>query len=207
MKIFSLLSLNDLIAKARINFLLVYMFVSACNNSTSPKAIIDEHVYLSKGDSIATAAQQTLLSNVTQAIKTDGIASAVDYCNIKAMPLTDSLSQNTNSIIQRLSNKNRNPANAICTVEDSIAWSRLKEIVSDSIHTTKHFVSQYNNNIYYYKAITIVMPACLNCHGATQENISNEALKAINAKYPNDKATGYSIGELRGMWKIKLNKL
>lgn len=185
----------------------MYILVSACNHSISTKNTINENMYLRKGDSIATTAQHALLLNVMQAAKTGGIAKAVDYCNIKAMPLTDSLSQNTNSIIKRLSDKNRNPSNAIKTTEDSLAWSKIKEIMSDTLYTNKHFVTHHNNNVYYYKAITIAIPACLNCHGNEGSDLSAETLQIINTKYPHDKATGYKMGELRGMWKIKLDEL
>lgn len=206
MKILPSISLHALPMKPGIYVLFVCILVSACSNATSPAAT-DDNIYLNKGDSIATVAQGTLLLNVMEAVKAGGIVNAVDFCSVKAMPLTDSLSGITNSIIQRLSDKNRNPANAIQSDEDNLAWKKLQEMIPDSLVSKKHFVSRHNNNVYYYKAITIAMPACLNCHGSKESDISPQALRVINAKYPADKATGYAMGALRGMWKIKMNEL
>lgn len=69
----------------------------------------------------------------------------------------------------------------------------------------KHLVMREKNTVYYYKAISIGMPTCLKCHGDKSVEIDPLALKLIAQKYPEDKATGYKIGELRGMWKIKMN--
>jgi len=53
----------------------------------------------------------------------------------------------------------------------------------------------------YYKPILTALSACLQCHGP-EEEINPETLQKIKTLYPNDKATGYSINELRGLWKI-----
>ena len=57
----------------------------------------------------------------------------------------------------------------------------------------------------YYKPIKTGMPTCLKCHGSSAE-IESKTLALINEKYPDDKAVGYSQGDLRGMWKIKFSE-
>jgi cytochrome c551/c552 len=47
------------------------------------------------------------------------------------------------------------------------------------------------------------MPTCIKCHGG-KTDITESTQKMIAQKYPNDKAIGYQMGDLRGMWKIKL---
>lgn len=49
------------------------------------------------------------------------------------------------------------------------------------------------------------MAACLKCHGNKTSDISVETLQSIEINYPQDLATGYAVGDLRGMWKIELN--
>jgi len=46
---------------------------------------------------------------------------------------------------------------------------------------------------------------CTQCHGSEQ-SIKPEVLASINNLYPEDKATGYSENEVRGMWKIVMAK-
>src|SRR5690606_41827490 len=86
-----------------------------------------------------------LLQNVAGAIQKGGIDYAVEFCNIQAIPLTDSIAEDLNVYIQRLSDKNRNPANAIKTQADSLAWKKIKSKKAD-------FIEQHNNGeVYYYK--------------------------------------------------------
>ncbi|MGN6213128.1 Tll0287-like domain-containing protein [Parafilimonas sp.] len=190
---------------AFIVFVLI-MLLAACNNTPSEKGTPDEALYLRRGDSVASFAQAMLLSNVSNAIQTRGVAGAVDFCSEKAIPLTDSAAALYGYAISRISNKNRNPGNALRTAADSLAWQQMNALIQDSAQKQKHFIMQAGNSITYYKAITIAMPTCLKCHGQPQTNISPEVLAVINQKYPADKATGYHAGELRGLWKIKMTK-
>jgi hypothetical protein len=45
---------------------------------------------------------------------------------------------------------------------------------------------------------------CLNCHGQPGTDISAETQKALAELYPNDLAIGHKIGDLRGMWSIRI---
>jgi len=167
-------------------------------------ANIDEPALLQKGDSIAGLVQGVLVSNVMRAVQESGTAGAVDFCNEKALYLTDSAGGNYS--VQRLSDKNRNPSNAVTSATDNTAWLKLTTLMRDSLVKQKHFIAHDDNGVYYYKAIIIGMPACLNCHGNKEKDIPPETLLAIHEKYPGDKATGYAMGMLRGMWKIKMSE-
>jgi hypothetical protein len=46
---------------------------------------------------------------------------------------------------------------------------------------------------------------CLKCHGTPGQEIQTETLKRIQQLYPNDKAIGYGVNEVRGMWSITFN--
>jgi len=48
----------------------------------------------------------------------------------------------------------------------------------------------------YAKAI-VTQQLCVNCHGKP-EDIPTPLLEKIRAEYPEDQATGYSVGKLRG---------
>ncbi len=50
------------------------------------------------------------------------------------------------------------------------------------------------------------MPACLKCHGLPGKDIDANTLALLQKKYPEDKATGYKLGDLRGAWKISFSK-
>ena len=62
-------------------------------------------------DSITTVSQQALLTTVQLHMKKGGPTAAVEYCNVYAVPLTDSLSNKYKVKISRISDRNRNPTN------------------------------------------------------------------------------------------------
>lgn len=47
---------------------------------------------------------------------------------------------------------------------------------------------------------------CLQCHGNPNAEIKPETYTALKALYPNDKATGYDVDQVRGIWSISFEK-
>ncbi|MCO6461812.1 MAG: DUF3365 domain-containing protein [Saprospiraceae bacterium] len=184
-------------ATLALSFILGIIFLFGCKDQTG-KSTIPPNDYLTLGDSITDAAQSYMLQRVSNAMQKGGPAHAVDYCSENALAITDSLSQKYDVTIRRLSDKNRNPSNALTEDKDKAAWQRLKSFESD-------FIEQDASGVVYYKPIKLTMPACLKCHGA-KSDIAADALKLIDDRYPNDLATDYKMGELRGMWKVTFNK-
>lgn len=188
--------------KTVILILLSTALFYACNTTDSATGFDD---YLEQGDSISNAVQGVLLSNVARAMSEGGTPAAIAFCSERAAMLTSGGAEAYT--IKRLSDKNRNPHNAIATAADSAAWEKLKTILADTSIDTKHFVMQAaDNKIQYYKAITIKMPACLKCHGDRATEIDSAAYTAIADLYPGDKAIGYRMNDLRGMWKISFEQ-
>lgn len=195
-----------MIMRKAILFLTITMITFiACNESNRQQASEEPSVrelsnedvikYLSLGDSITNQAQATLLQNVSAAIKEGGTDYAVEFCNTRAIPLTDSVGGQYTVSLQRLSDKNRNPLNALEKDADKAAWEK---IVSEN----KHLVQQDENGVvYYYKPIMIGMETCLKCHG-DKDQIPVSTQKIISEKYTADKAIAYQMGDLRGMWKV-----
>lgn len=185
--------------KHHIALLLFVVLLAACNNGPKPLSDSEATLLMKRGDSIASTMQGVLLHNVSTAIQTGGTDYAIEFCSVKAMALTDSVSKALDVYIQRLTDKPRNSANRITTGIDRSAW---KKIQSDG----GSFVQQNHNGIaYYYQPIMIAMPTCLKCHGG-KDDISKSTQQLIAKKYPTDFAQGYVMGDLRGMWKIKMNK-
>jgi Protein of unknown function (DUF3365) len=56
----------------------------------------------------------------------------------------------------------------------------------------------------YYPILTNAM--CLQCHGKPNVDISITTLDKIHALYPDDRATGYVVNELRGLWVVEMDK-
>jgi hypothetical protein len=182
-----------------ISFLIILFFAS-CNPKQQQRVVagneIDTLFFMQRGDSIATSMQEVLLKNVMQATKAGGPAYAVSFCNERAIPLTDSLSERYNCRIQRISDKYRNQANKPNETDKAVL---LQMSTSNPV---KPLLLSENGERIYYKPIKIAQPACLNCHGNEGKEIAITTMEAIMKKYPDDLATGYKEGDFRGMWKI-----
>lgn len=180
--------------------IILFVFVFFLFSCKKEKSIVlseqDKEIFLALGDSLSTAVQNALLQNVGSAIEQGGTDYAVEFCNLKAITLTDSLSVLNKIKVQRLTDKNRNTQNAIQTETDSLAWERIKS------EKTAFIEQDDKAEIYYYKPIMMGMPACIKCHGS-KSDISESTQNIIRLYYPQDKAIDYKIGDLRGMWKIK----
>lgn len=184
-------------------FGLVFIMMS-CGNKNTETTDIQKDKYIKVGDSITTETQKLLLKNVSEQIKQNGLVAAVDFCNVNALMLTNTLADKTMQI-ERLTNKNRNDNNLITINLDKKAWEELSKNFLEK-KSTEPVVLQDNNKVYYYKAIPLGMPTCLQCHGSKQSDISAEVQEVLQIKYPNDKAFDYKLGELRGMWKMTFER-
>jgi hypothetical protein len=177
----------------------IFFIMISCSGN---KPEIDSETYSTfqkKGSEITTLAQATLLSNVGKAIQTGGPEYAVEFCNLKAFSIVDSLSQENQCVISRISVKNRNPENNLKSDQEKKLWAVFE---SENLMDT---LIKANQKLLYYKTITTGMPACLKCHGEPEKDINTATYEKINALYPNDLATGYQLNEFRGLWKIEFD--
>ena len=185
--------------KLRISTLLLVLTIVSCQQTTHNEKEIS--ALKNQADSIATVSQNVLLQNVAAAIQKGGTEYAVDFCHVKAMPITDSLSKEVRMSIQRISDKNRNPDNKLDTETDRSVFDEFKK-KQELVDTLFKAKGQY----VYYKRINLAMPTCMKCHGNPQTDIEEKTLQKINILYPNDKAIGYKLNDFRGLWKIEIKK-
>ena len=166
----------------------------------SCKTKIDNAIYAEftqKGNEITNQAQSVLLANVAQAMQTGGPVYAVEFCNLKASSIIDSLNLANNCEISRVSAKNRHPENNLKTKADKNLWAIFEAgTVTDTL-------IQENKKLVYYKSIRTAMPACLKCHGAPGADIDAATSEKLQKLYHNDLATGYQLNDFRGLWKIE----
>jgi len=138
-------------------------------------------------------------------IQTNGIVSAVSVCSDTAQVLTNDYGIKKGIYIKRVSFKNRNPNN----YPDEFETKGLKYF--EELNSQ----NKLNQNSDYYEVIEtdgvknarfmkpiIIQAPCLNCHGNT-ENINEEVKTILHNKYPEDKATGYKVDNLRGAVSIQ----
>jgi hypothetical protein len=193
------------------NFLIVpvlLLLLAACQNTTqkqeNEQETTEEKVsqvpekeneQITRGNAAVKAVFASLSSELKAALQREGVPGAVQYCNTRALPITDSVSQALGVSVQRVTNQPRNAQNKL-TEADEAAWAHFA--------ATKPAVKPagiLDDSNVFYKPI-FVQPLCLNCHGTPGKDLMEENYAAIKELYPEDKAINYSMGDLRGLWKV-----
>ncbi len=151
----------------------------------------------------AMAVKTTLGKNLIQAINLGGSEYAVGFCHTRAIPLTDSVSQMQKAEIQRVSDRSRNPENTANDTERSII-DKWKLKIEAGEEMLPELIEWNQKIIAYYPIETNAM--CLQCHGVPGKDISETTMKTITSLYPNDLATGYGENQLRGLFKVVIEK-
>ena len=169
--------------------------IKTAQNNT-PKTVEDI------GLEYALSTKKVLGQNLMGTIQKKGILEAVGFCNIKAMPLTDSMSTKHNAVIKRVSDKTRNPNNKANTEELKYIDFYKTQVANNK--EVKPTVIENGDKVQFYYPIT-TNTMCLQCHGNSKD-VKPEVKTKLLTLYPNDLAYGYSENEVRGIWSIEFNK-
>jgi len=176
------------------------MFILSAFIFTSVNAAVAKYDQ-QRADEVAMLLLKTLKSKLTDEMTKGGPINALKFCSLEATKLT----QDVNSKIpkgwtlKRVSDRNRNPSNAPDAL-DQVALkffegSTEKSYSIEETSTDSKFLASR-----YYKAIRIEA-TCLQCHGT---NLSAGLKSKLEELYPQDKAVGYQIGQLRGVVRVRI---
>ena len=159
--------------------------------------------YAERGLQYALATKAVLGKNLMGKIQKEGTIAALDFCNIKAYPLTDSMATYHNALIKRVSDKPRNPKNNANTAE--LNYLNIFKNDDKNNKESQPIVVESSKIVnVYYPIKTNGM--CLQCHGEPNNQIVDNTFLAIQKLYPNDKAVGYDINQVRGIWSVSFTK-
>ena len=143
-----------------------------------------------------------LKGTLVSAMKEKGPAGAVDVCHSKAQEITAKYNKDGWKV-GRTALKIRNPKNAPDAWEKAVLEEFEKKIAegADPKKLAKAAIVEENGKkvFRFMKAIPVMKP-CLNCHG---EKVSPDVLAVIRKHYPQDQATGFKLGQLRGAFTLK----
>ncbi|MFC5193774.1 DUF3365 domain-containing protein [Bizionia hallyeonensis] len=156
--------------------------------------------YEELGLKYAMSTKAELGKNLMGTIQKKGTLAAVEFCNIKAYPLTDSMAVMHNANIKRVSDKPRNTNNQANSSELTYITKFKKDVAANL--EPKAIIEETGDTVhFYYPIVTNTM--CLQCHGKAVES---EVYKSIKSLYPKDEAIGYIENEVRGIWSISFDK-
>ena len=195
--------------KKNILFAVLLLFlVMSCGKKAEPESSVSK-AEVEKVNKIAMPIAKKLLmtlkGELQGGMQSGGPMAAIEVCNKKAMELTAQVEKEAGGMIEvkRVSEKPRNPKNSPDKVDEK-AFAKFNKIIREGKELPQSLVLKEDGVYYFYKPLKI-QAVCLNCHG--DKNAMDKALvEKIKQLYPNDKATGYKGGDLRGVVRIKVKE-
>lgn len=141
----------------------------------------------------------TLKPTLLKAVQTDGAASAISVCAQQAPEIAKALSQETGWHVRRVSLKPRNAGSAMPdSFEREILRSFEARLQSGETAASLSDSAVADDRYRYLQAQT-VEALCLVCHGTS---LAPDVEAALKEYYPEDRATGYQLGEIRGAFSL-----
>jgi hypothetical protein len=145
----------------------------------------------------------TLKGELQGAISSGGAVSAIQVCKDRAPAIAQTLSEKSGWEVGRTSLRLRNPA---LTAPD--AWEKQ---VLQSFEERKaggedikamafaEVVESDDQKRYRFMKAILTGELCLLCHG---EAINSDIAEAIDEAYPEDRARGFALGDIRGAFTL-----
>ncbi len=146
---------------------------------------------------------EDLMGKLFAGLDVGGPAQAAEVCADIAQAHTAQYSTG-DLFVRRVSTKTRNPANR----PDLFELDQLRRM--EALHDQGQLPAEVSavaeigdrRFLRYMKPIVLMEP-CLTCHG-DPEQIPAEVLALMRERYPQDQATGYEAGDLRGAFSVML---
>jgi hypothetical protein len=135
-------------------------------------------------------------------MKASGPVDSITVCNIDAPNIAKKVSTDKGMKVARTSLKFRNQSNQPDAWEKSVLeqFQQRKE-KGEAVKTLEFSeVSEVDGKkVFRYMKAIPTGDVCLKCHGS---NIAEPVSAKINSLYPNDKATGFKKGDIRGAFTV-----
>ncbi len=168
-----------------------------------PSSAAPEDPVLDRAKAAAQVFSGQLRARLQAAMQAGGPIAAVDVCNMEAPRIADAVMAEYGVSLGRvaLPGRNRNPAQAADDWKLAMLES-FRQRVSDGEAAADQFAVMRERlpdgvALRMMRGIA-TEPGCLACHGS---DIAPQIRTAIIARYPDDHATGFAVGDLRGaLW-------
>jgi len=186
----------------RIASILIVLVACQSKSSPLPAPPASEEVSAdvrARGAALIGELKRSLVGAVTKAME-QGLPAAIATCHTQAPALTAAVARE-GATIGRATRKPRNPSNA-ATGWQADALSQFEgALAAGKPLAGQTFVRRLPGGRAAYAEPLVVQELCVTCHGA---KLAPEVHAEIAARYPDDRATGYAVGDLRGVAWVEL---
>ncbi|MGD2067972.1 MAG: DUF3365 domain-containing protein, partial [Gemmatimonadota bacterium] len=174
---------------------------TGADDAGPPPLTADEEAHARDvGGAAAATLQSTLAPRLMAAMQEDGPAGAVRFCAGAADSLTAAASEAAGVEVARTSLRVRNPDNAPDRWEEA-ALRHFQALVEAGDSLPAGWVQPVSAEEMRFYAPLRIAPLCVNCHGP-RDALAPGVAEILDAEYPDDRATGYRPGDLRGLVRV-----
>jgi hypothetical protein len=157
---------------------------------------------LNQGGEASAALLASLGPQLKAALTAGGPVHALTVCQQLAQPSTKEVSGRMTGItLTRVSLKPRNPKNAPDRLDTEVLTAWHKQIADQGKSPSDEVRMKDGKSAVFYRPI-MIQDVCLKCHG-DPGTFSETLLEQLAKLYPDDMATGYTKGGLRGAFRVE----
>lgn len=174
--------------------------LAGCASAPTPAPPPVDTAWVTEARGVATSAPPKLLAVLQEEIAKGGPESAIAVCREKAPAMARTASEQTGWKVRRVSLRNRNPMAVPDPWERAVLedFDRRAAAKESPATLEKAEVTMVNGQpTQRYMRALPTMALCTQCHGAA-DKLSPAVAAKLKALYPEDRATGYAVGEIRG---------
>ena len=138
-------------------------------------------------------------------MKENGPVAAIKVCRNVAPAIASEVSRKNGWNVGRKSLKTRNAALGMPDAWEQKVLADFEKRMEKENPANMEFaevVTEPQGKFFRYMKAIPVQDVCLKCHG-TDDTMAPNVKDALKAEYPHDKATGYTLGQIRGGFSIK----
>lgn len=169
---------------------------------TAEMAQAAEDPLLSEARSVAAALPPKLQAVLQTQITQSGPADAIAVCQEMAPKIAAEISESSGWKVRRVSLKTRNESRATADPWEKAALEEFDARTRTGEPAAQLEIAEQIGGEYRYLKALPVQGLCLECHGPV-EQINPAVLSVLQQLYPNDQATGYSVGQIRGAISLR----
>jgi hypothetical protein len=183
-----------MMSNTRIVWAVLFLLAVPCIAGCTSSAEVTEADMTRAGDAL-TPLKKELFQALTWAMNEGGPERAMEVCQLRAPEITQ-LASTDGAVIGRTSHRVRNPQNK------PEPWMEvfLNEYLANPADNEPRAIRLSSGEIGYVEPI-YTKGLCLQCHGNA---IDSTVQVRLHELYPDDQATGFEEGDLRGMFWVKL---
>ncbi|GAA5481941.1 Tll0287-like domain-containing protein [Haloferula sargassicola] len=177
------------------------LIISGCDPpSEKPAPVTDQEVAAAR--ETAQAAFGRLSGALSEAMAEGGPGSAIALCSTQAVEIAREVGQAHGMDVIRLSDRPRNPDQG-ASGDDATAMEAFRADIAGGRPPKPSATRAGDGSAVVRIPILLSNPLCLKCHG-DPDQMDPEIKDRLRDVYPDDKATGYALNELRGMWRVTI---